>query len=44
LTDLVISLLSGAGIKVIIHHERDRDEINRHIDSEEHAKHDHDHS
>lgn len=25
-TDILISILSGAGIKVIIHHERDRDD------------------
>ena len=30
LTDILISLLAGAGIKVIISHERDRDECNRH--------------
>ncbi len=35
LTDLAISLLSGAGIKVIIHHEREY---------EEQKAHDHDHS
>jgi hypothetical protein len=35
LTDLLISLLSGAGIKVIIQHERDRDGD---------PVHDHDHS
>lgn len=30
-TDILISILSGAGIKVVIHHERDRDEsINSH--------------
>lgn len=27
LTDVLISVLSGAGIKVIINHERDRDEL-----------------
>lgn len=32
ITDLLISLLSGAGIKVIINHERDRDELHRHSD------------
>lgn len=25
LTDILISVLSGAGIKIIVHHERDRD-------------------
>jgi hypothetical protein len=30
LTDLAISLLSGAGIKVIIHHERDHEELHQH--------------
>jgi uncharacterized YccA/Bax inhibitor family protein len=30
ITDILISLLSGAGIKVIINHERDRDETHRH--------------
>lgn len=29
LTDILISLLSGAGIKVIINHERDRDDVHR---------------
>lgn len=29
ITDILISLLSGAGIKVIINHERDRDEAHR---------------
>lgn len=27
LTDILISVLSGAGIKIIVHHERDRDEL-----------------
>lgn len=30
ITDVLISILSGAGIKVIINHERDRDELHRH--------------
>lgn len=32
ITDILISLLSGAGIKIIINHERDRDEISRYAD------------
>jgi uncharacterized YccA/Bax inhibitor family protein len=32
LTDVLISFLSGAGIKVIINHERDRDEHLHHHD------------
>lgn len=31
-TDILISILSGAGIKVIIHHERDRDDTLRNND------------
>jgi hypothetical protein len=30
LTDVIISLLSGTGIKVIINHERDRDDLHNH--------------
>ena len=30
ITDVLISVLSGAGIKVIINHERDRDECHHH--------------
>lgn len=30
LTDVLISVLSGAGIKIIVHHERDRDELHHH--------------
>lgn len=30
LTDVIISLLSGTGIKVIINHERDRDDLHHH--------------
>lgn len=33
ITDVLISLLAGAGIKVIINHERDRDDIHRHDDA-----------
>lgn len=36
LTDILISLLSGAGIKVIINHERDRDEAHRFSHNDEH--------
>jgi len=32
ITDLLISVLSGAGIKVIINHERDRDDLHRYGD------------
>lgn len=32
ITDILISVLSGAGIKVIIHHERDRDDALNHND------------
>jgi uncharacterized YccA/Bax inhibitor family protein len=35
LTDILISLLSGAGIKVIINHERDRDETHRHLNDDD---------
>lgn len=34
ITDILISLLSGAGIKVIINHERDRDERLHHDDTD----------
>jgi hypothetical protein len=37
LTDVLISLLSGAGIKIIINHERDRDETHRHPSSDDHG-------
>ncbi len=36
LTDILISLLSGAGIKVIINHERDRDDTHRYGDNDDH--------
>lgn len=34
LTDVLISFLSGAGIKIVINHERDRDELHCPHDSE----------
>lgn len=37
ITDILISLLSGAGIKVIINHERDRDETHRYSDDNDHG-------
>ena len=38
LTDLLISVLSGAGIKVIINHERDRDELHHYGDRADEPK------
>lgn len=35
LTDILISLLSGAGIKVIINHERDRDDTHRYSNGDD---------
>lgn len=37
ITDILISLLSGAGIKIIINHERDRDEVHRHSNNDDHG-------
>jgi hypothetical protein len=36
-TDILISLLSGAGIKVIINHERDRDETHCNSRDDDHG-------
>jgi hypothetical protein len=36
LTDILISVLSGAGIKIIVHHERDRDATHDN-DSDDHG-------
>ena len=39
LTDVLISLLAGAGIKIIINHERDRDDLHRHGENDHESTH-----